>query len=260
VRPVVSVMRPAGPTAARDLLPGQRLVFGACRCGTCRFDLVVPAGPAGPVIGRISAHPDHWRLDNLGVVPLAVVDLEQSQSTITVPVGRAGAVVPFELSQVHDGRQPLAIVFGPEPVPPDPFAACPAVSGPDPPGPLDPAATYFAVLVALCEPRLRTPAGTAPPEGSGSLPTSPEIARTLARRGILVTPRAVDAHIEYLVEKLGVRDAAPATAAGRARRGWRKEAVVRAALREQLVRPEHIPAGQPGQRPAGVAQCQGDHR
>ena len=242
MRPVVSIMRSAGRTAARHLSAGQRLRFGACGCGACRFGLVVPVGPAGPVIGTVSARRDHWRLDNLGRPALIVVDLEHPRSLITVPGGRVGAVVPFELAQIHDGEQPLVTVFGPEPAAGGGVAPlCPAVREYPPTGGLDPGATYFAVLVALCEPRLRRLARAAGPDNSTGLPTSPEIVRILAGRGIAITSRAVDAHIEYLVDKLGLRPAGPTAAAGRARRGWRKEAVAAAALRRRLVRPEHVP-------------------
>jgi hypothetical protein len=96
--------------------------------------------------------------------------------------------------------------------------------------------------VSLCEPLLRAPSGAA-------LPTSAEIARDLRRRGIPVTARAVDWHIEYLVDKLGLRPDRP----GRARRSWRKEALAAAALRLALVGTEHLGVGaarQPGAGPA----------
>lgn len=236
MRPVVSIVGPTGPGG--QLAAGERLRFGACRCGGCDFELLVPAGASGPVLGQVTAHPDHWRLDNLGAAPLTVVDLELSENQLTVASGRAGAVVPFELSQIHDGELLLATVFGPEPaVAHRGDAPCPAVGMVHIPGDLDPAATYFAVLVALCESRLRPPSGAARPSDHPTLPTSPEIARALARRGVAISPRAVDAHIEYLIEKLGLQSAEPA---GRAKRGWRKEALAAAALRRRLVRPEHL--------------------
>lgn len=236
MRPVLSIVGVTGP--AGQLAAGQQLRFGACRCGVCDLDLVVPAGASGPVVGQVAAHPDHWRLDNLGSAPLTVMDLEQPRNQLTVGSGRAGAVVPFELSQIHDGELLLATVFGPEPaVARGGVAPCPAVGVARIPGDLDPAATYFAVLVALCEPRLRPPSGAVPASDHPPLPTSPEIARALARRGVAISPRAVDAHIEYLIDKLGIQSAEPA---GRAKRGWRKEALAAAALRRRLVRPEHL--------------------
>lgn len=225
----------AGRAAAvRHLHPGESVLFAACGCGGCRYDLVVPV-PAGVAIGvgRITAGTDHWRLDNPGPAPLVVEDLEQPPDLITAPAGRAGVVVPFELARVGTGQQPLVTVFGPEPADgAAPVRPCRSATGLAGPGRrLDPQAIYFAVLVTLCEPRLRQSA-------DASLPTSAEIAQRLARRGITVSPRAVDWHIEYLADKLGLR---PAGLEPRPRRGWRKEAVAAAALRRLLVRPEHVP-------------------
>lgn len=234
----VSVMGGDGSAAAaHHLATGERLMFGACGCGACEFDLVVPVGPVGPAMGRISARRDHWRLDNLGSPPLVVVDLERPQNQVTVGRGHAGVAVPFELARIHDSGQPLATVFGPEPsVLQRTVSPCPAVQRTRQSCYLDPDTTYFAVLVALCEPRLSPLAGAATTTAA-VLPTSVEIARSLARRGIPITTRAVDAHIEYLVDKLGLRSAEPAT---RARRSWRKEALVGTALRRELVAPDYL--------------------
>jgi hypothetical protein len=115
--PVVSIVGPLGPAAtAYQLAAGQRLLFGACHCGACGFDLTVKVGQYGLPAGRVSAHPDHWRLDNLGQPALTVVDPEQPQNMITVVGGRVGTVIPFELAQIHDGQRLLMTVFGPEPV------------------------------------------------------------------------------------------------------------------------------------------------
>jgi hypothetical protein len=236
MRPVVSVQCAAGfgrAVEVRHLCPGQSVLFAGCGCRRCQFDLVVPATPGATGIGRVTAHPDHWRLDNPGPVPLVVEDLEQPPNLITVPAGRAGVVVPFELARVGAGsaQAPLVTVFGPEPAgAATPVRPCPYTAGGDGPDQLDPEAIYFAVLVALCEPRLRQSLDAA-------LPTSAEIAQRLTQRGITVSARAVDWHIEYLTGKLGLR---PASQLGRPRRGWRKEAVAAAALRRLLVRPEHV--------------------
>lgn len=245
MRPVVSVQCSAGASrsvAVGHLCPGQSVRFTGCACGGCQADLVVPAPPGTGGTGRVTAHPDHWRLDNPGPVPLVVENLEQPPGLVTVPAGRAGVVIPFELARVSasSGRTPLVTVFGPEPAGvAAPAPACPyAAGGVGPDRQLDPAATYFAVLVALCEPRLRESVDAV-------LPTSAEIAQRLAQRGITVSPRAVDWHIEYLTEKLDLRASGQI---GRPRRGWRKEAVAAAALRRLLVRPEHVPYAAPPTR------------
>lgn len=235
MRPVVSVQAEGGPGRARrvrHLQPGQAVRFVACACRACESDLVIPVPRRIPAAGRVTAHPDHWRLDNPGPAPLTVSNLELSQDLITVPGGRAGVVVPFELAGVDAGQHRLVTVFGPEPAgQPVGIRLCPGCPGLGAERSLDPEATYFAVLVALCEPRLRR-AVDAP------LPTSAEIAQRLEQQGVVITPRAVDWHIEYLVDKLGVR---PGSLRGRAKRSWRKEAVAAAALRGLLVGSEHLP-------------------
>jgi len=262
MHPVVSVQRVGDASQApwvRHLRPGQSVRFLTCSCRGCEADLVVPAPRRIPAAGRVAAYPDHWRLDNPGQAPLTVENLEQSQDLITVPAGRDGVVVPFELARVNAGQVRLVTVFGPEPAGrPAGVPLCPGTGGRIERA-LDPHSTYFAVLVALCEPRLRRSA-------EAGLPTSAEIAQRLGHRGIAITPRAVDWHIEYLIDKLGLRPGCPA---GRAKRSWRKEAVAAAALRGLLVGPEHIrgpadPAprirGRAARRPApGMAQFQGDH-
>lgn len=238
MRPVVSVMGSSGAASAvRHLAAGQQLRFGACRCGRCALDLVLPAEQ---VTGRIRAYLDHWRLDNLGAVPMTVTDLEHSFHQLSVPSGRTEVVVPFELARIYIGDRPLATVFGPEPTVQPLAKPCPAVRPAPPAGVLDRHTTYFAVLLALCEPRLRALAG----DGSApaALPTSAEIARDLRRRGRAVTTMAVDRHIDYLIGKLGLR---PRDPMARARRSWRKEALVAAALRRGLVGPEHLTARSP---------------
>jgi len=218
----------------RHLAAGQSALFATCGCGRCDYDLVVPTGPGVEAAGRVTAYPDHWRLGNHGAAPLVVTDLEQVQSLVAVPGGRRSVVIPFELARVSAGNSPLVTVFGPEPGDPEPeVSPCPGLATTRGlPKLLDHHTTYFAVLIALCEPRLRQSVDAA-------LPTSTEIAQRLSRRGITLTPRAVDWHIEYVAGKLGVRHSGQP---GRARRAWRKEAVASAALRQLLVGPEHLPA------------------
>jgi hypothetical protein len=82
--------------------------------------------------------------------------------------------------------------------------------------PLDPDSTYFAVLQALCQPRMNG-SSTRP------LPTSQEIASGLGCRRMRLTPRAVDAHIEYVGDKLGLG------------RGIRRDVLVATAIRRGLL-------------------------
>jgi hypothetical protein len=201
-----------------QLQSGESAVFGACGCGACGMDLVVGAGGAW-LAGEVTATESHWLLSNLvRDRSLLVENLENRFEYLTVTPGRCRAPVSFELARIcasDDPDGPALTVFAPEPVqivdrPPP----CPAAAPFRPP--LDPNATYFAVLEALCRPRL---------DGSPDepLPTSYEIAVALRARQMKLTGRAVDAHIEYVGEKLGLG------------RGARRDVLVATAVRRGLV-------------------------
>lgn len=192
-----------------DLELGESASFGVCRCGRCDLDLALAHGPPG-LTGEITAATGHWLLTNLCPnMTLLVENLENSYEYVTVDATRALAPVPFELSRVGVAGLPRGAaltVFGPEPLRADTRPrSCAAVTAAQPA--LNPRATYFAVLRTLCEPRQNGPS-------SAPLPTSEEIARRLGSR---VSARAVDAHIDYLIGKLGLthgcgRDVLVATA------------------------------------------------
>lgn len=241
MRPVVSVQLVGGSSTVRHLPPGARLNFGDCRCGECPYDLPLP-GPPLATAGRISAGSDHWRLANHGRGDLVVSDLERPHDMVTVGAGRVDVVIPFELARVAAAGRPVLTVFGPEPAPPVPApAGCPELVRRRPQHLLDPGATYFAVLVALCEPRLR-PVGDAQAAALSPLPTSAEIAHRLRQRGLSVSARAVDSHIDYLLDKLRLRQP---RGTDETRRNWRKETLATAAIRRGLVAAEHLPASTP---------------
>ncbi|HWM02347.1 MAG TPA: hypothetical protein VNP92_08400, partial [Actinophytocola sp.] len=88
---------------------------------------------------------------------------------------------------------------------------------------------YFLVLVALCEPRLRDP-------WSSVIPSAPEIVDRLRPLDSCrdLTRSAVNFHIDYLA-----RTKVPVAHEGAPRADWRRAALVSAALRFGLVRPEH---------------------
>lgn len=84
---------------------------------------------------------------------------------------------------------------------------CPAIRSPSDPS-LDPGARYFAVLAALCEPVLA--------DGPGApVPTSSDIAARLD-----LSARAVDSHIDYLVDKFDIP--VPVTRST----GWKRRALI----------------------------------
>jgi hypothetical protein len=116
--------------------------------------------------------------------------------------------------------RPIVVVFGPEPVLGwENTRPCPASVSMA----LNHDSVYFAVLVALCEPHLTG-------EGAPMPPTSAEIARRLSENGTHLSPRAVDAHITYLIGKL------PIEPQSTGRHGhWRKQSLVKTAIRAGIV-------------------------
>lgn len=227
-KPSVSIKWSArsGEECFRDLALHERLTFGSCVCGA--LDVTIETENAGHVVGAVTPRADHWRVDNLSrFTALLIEDLEDSQQFIRVPGQRREVVIPFELAQVAvAGRDdlPLLTVFGPEPVvAPHEGHGCPEEAKEDAAHRLlDPRTRYFAVLRALCESQH---AGPAHP-----VPTSATIADRLAEWGVRLTARAVDHHIDYLVQRLGLRPLA-----GSVQRSWKKEVLVSVALRQGLL-------------------------
>ncbi|MFD2121958.1 hypothetical protein ACFSNO_24215 [Streptomyces cirratus] len=166
-------------------------------------------------------------------------------STLRVPPRRAGAPIPFEFSRVVlPTRRDTTVsfqVFAPDHVYLDPDGlggaggqwggrTVTAYS-------LDETATYFLVLVALCEPRLRD-------ESPVAVPTTPQIVERLrdhAACGRLTAP-APSARTSTTSPRRRCASSRPPEqdpAAG-ARRNGKRESIVGLALRFGLVREEHL--------------------
>ncbi|MEU8177006.1 hypothetical protein AB0C14_29385 [Microbispora hainanensis] len=195
----IQVPAPAGMTATQvGLAAGQSATIGVCHCGRCEVDLRIDVDELRPVTGRIVASSDFWSLSNMsGDAPMTVTNMDDWYQYIVVEPGRRNVPVPFELAQIELTASPGApkvAVFGYEPqyTSQDRLVMCQSASR----RPLlDRRSTYFSVLAELCRDRL---------SGSmeASLPTSVEIAERLRTRHRGLSPRAVDAHIKYVSEKL----------------------------------------------------------
>lgn len=186
---------------------GGTRTFGTCGCGRCRWDLpirVVPGARVEEFRGAVDADGAVWWLANLSDrEPLFVADVDGPAEAVAV---RPGERRPFglDMALVTPTRQPggrsvTVFAAATRPVPRSP--GCPAIR-PEVPR-LDPDARYYAVLAALCG-----SAGT-------FTPTSADIAARLR-----MSPRAVDAHIDYLVRKLDLPE--PAIR----RNGWKRTALI----------------------------------
>ncbi|MEV6298307.1 hypothetical protein AB0M02_02760 [Actinoplanes sp. NPDC051861] len=220
-----------GPTAPGEtpqithLSDGEQAVFGTCGCRRCRFDIrLAPASPQG-YAGRITAVDEHWRLDNLsGRHELLVENIDRPHEYLSVAPGVGGIPIPFEISRVYargTGSDLGVTVFGMESSLASPIEA--RCLTPEETGPLlNPASTHYQVLAALCAPRLHG----AP---DSPLPSAAQIARTLTAAGNRLSERAVVAHIDYLVTRLGLRRPE------RAGRAWKRELLVATSLRDGLL-------------------------
>lgn len=216
------------PMDTHHLAPGQTRTFG--RGGRNRdVDMRLGAGDRAVhrYAGDITSYGDHWRVSNLSPNKSYIVEnTERLAGFIQVPPNTRGMLVPFETSRV---RVPGAagehsfLVMAP--------AACSGVLVPgglregddwdDSTGErteatsfrMDRWHTYYRVLVAYCEPRLR---GATPP-----VPTQRQVAQRLN-----IGQAAVNAHVDYLLkDKFKVE-----LEGGGQGQGWRSQVLIEKAL------------------------------
>ncbi|MEU5525034.1 serine/threonine protein kinase [Streptomyces sp. NPDC052079] len=250
----------AEPTTLH-LGPGEAARFGR---GTTAHpvELLLPDPAVSRFAGEIRVTEDHWRLSNYSTTHSYLVENpEGAGEYLRIAPRRSGAPIPFEFARVVLPTQGSTVsfqVFAPDHVYLDPDVhagargtrTLPAYS-------LDETATYFLVLVALCEPRLRDASAV-------SVPTTPQVVERLRTHPALtrLTARGVSAHIDYLAEqKLRVRGLRDNATPSGARRTGKRDAVVGVALRFGLVREEHLPllpSRVPGPSPAKPV-LSGDH-
>ncbi|WP_405697841.1 serine/threonine protein kinase [Streptomyces sp. NBC_01185] len=232
---------PHGDAVTLRLGPGQVARFGR---GSTRVpvELRLDDPAISRLAGDIRVTDDHWQLTNHSTTHSYLVENpEGAGEYLRVPPRRVGAPVPFEFSRVVlPTRSDVTVsfqVFAPDHLYLDPEAMrVPWGNSTVTAYSLDETATYFLVLVALCEPRLRDQSRVA-------VPTTPQIVERLREHVTCGTlsARAVSSHIDYLAaEKL--RIGAPDThEPGQSeRRNGKREEIVGLALRFGLVREEHL--------------------
>ncbi|MFJ6564457.1 serine/threonine protein kinase [Streptomyces sp. NPDC091412] len=251
------------PATTLRLGPGEAARFG--RGSTAHaVELLLPDPAVSRLAGEIRATEDHWQLTNYSTTQSYLVENpEGAGEYLRISPRRSGAPIPFEFARVvlpTRGSTVSFQVFAPDHV---------YLDADNPAGAwgtrtlnaysLDKTATYFLVLVALCEPRLREASAV-------SVPTTPQVVERIRTHPALtqLTARAVSAHIDYLAEqKLRVRTPQHCADPGSgARRTGKREAVVGVALRFGLVREEHLallPPRNPGLQFREPAQS-GGHR
>ncbi|MCF3122476.1 cytochrome P450 [Streptomyces arenae] len=227
----------AADTATVEVRSNEEVTFGR-GLTDAPADVFVDDPTGEPVAGRIRAAEDGlWFITNLSRARTYVVENEEGGGEyVCVAPGRVDMPVPFTHARIS-----LPSASGPTylsvsaPTPANAYAAdAEPVEQPAPAFALDPRAKYFLVLVALCEPQLRTPATVA-------IPSTAEIVRRLSPLASChrISPAAVNFHIEYIARhKLGVRNQQPPS--GRSGGNWLRQAVVSTALRFRLVWTEHL--------------------
>ncbi|MFF8524020.1 FHA domain-containing protein [Streptomyces werraensis] len=214
------------------LAPGERLSFGRAPHGN---GLCIAHDGVSRRAGEITAQGAYWLLSNLSREQTYVVENpEGAGEHIKVGPGRLDAPVPFEFSRIVlpacGDLLPLE-VWAPchEHVRldsgDDGAATAPAFS-------LDRSKRYFAVLAALCEPRLRG-APHAP------LPTVEQVAERLRPVWPAASRTTVRWNIDYLAVKLRLKPG-PENADPGPRLNGKKESLVSLALRFDLVREDDL--------------------
>lgn len=186
-----------------DLREGRSATFGACGCNFCDLDLRI-SGVTLSFYGEITAARSVWWIANSSDRdPLFVADVDHPEDAVVV---RPGGRLPFALDMAvvtptRVGGGTSVTVFATVVKAARPQQRwCPAITT-EPT--LDRSARYYAVLAELCA------------EAGGAMPTSADIAARLH-----MSPRAVDAHIDYLVKKLNLPTPA------RRSTGWKRTALV----------------------------------
>ncbi|MEV1007601.1 FHA domain-containing protein [Streptomyces sp. NPDC049881] len=212
---------------------GERLAFGRAEAGE---GLTIAHDGVPRVAGQITAHQNFWLLSNLSEDQTYVVENpEGAGEHVKVTPGRLEAPVPFEFSRVvlpAAGDLLTFDVWAPRhafgSVARDGLAGAltaPAFT-------LDRTKRYFAVLAALCAPRLRGEPHAPPP-------TVDELVESLRPAWPAVSRSAVYWNIDYLALKLRLKPG-PDTAEPGQRVNGRKESLVSLALRFDLVREDDL--------------------
>jgi serine/threonine-protein kinase len=218
-----------------QLAPGESAQFGR---GSPEYPVrIALADPAVPrVAGEVLATDTYWHLSNLSRDrSLLVENPEGAGEYVRIAPLRLSAPIPFEFSRLVLATRAGTTgfqVFAPGHTYLDQHAI-PSLPGTATVSPfcLSQEATYFLVLVALCEPRLRDAAIAA-------VPTTPQIVERLRRhpKHRRISASSVGFHIDYLADaKLRVKPPS-----GQGRLDWKRETLISVALRFGLVQERHL--------------------
>ncbi|CAL9445955.1 FHA domain-containing protein [Streptomyces sp. enrichment culture] len=244
----IIVVPPSGGAGTEQIRlgAGERVGFG--RAGR-QNSLVISHGGVPRIAGEIAAHRTFWLLSNLSEDQTYVVENpEGAGEHVKVAPGRVDAPVPFEFSRVTLPAAGDLLTFDVW-APRHAFRSAErhslAGSATVPAFDLDRTKRYFAVLIALCERRLRG-------EPNAPLPAVEEIVELLRPSWPKVTRSAVYWNIDYLAVKLRLRPGREEAARHGRRVHGKKESLASLALRFDLVREDDLVVLAPA--PSGVAR------
>ncbi|MEU6954863.1 FHA domain-containing protein [Streptomyces sp. NPDC045714] len=223
----------ARPAGRIEIASGESLAFGRRETSG---GLTIAHDGVPRIAGEISAQRDFWLLTNRSTHQTYVVENpEGAGEHIKIAPGRVDAPVAFEFSRVvlpAAGDLLTFDVWAPRQI----FASAEARELPGsataPAFTLDRTKRYFAVLAALCEPRLRG-------EPHAPTPAVDQLVRRLRPAWPTVNRSSVYWNIDYLALKLRVRPG-PETAEPGRRANGKKDSLASLALRFDLVREDDL--------------------
>lgn len=211
-----------------DLAEGKLASIGLCQCGLCSISVELPSS-LQHVSVHVRAYDDYWRIANSGSYAAILENVDQLSEYMTVGPASSWRPVPYQETRVRDAasNEMIAVVTTLAPTtardapPPCPSAVA-VTTFPS----LSRNTVHFAVLTALCEPRLT--------QGPGApLLSSTAIAARITSEGRVITSRAIDSQIDYLLDKLGIAPEDIVAPGGG--RGWKRELLATEAIRRRLV-------------------------
>ncbi|MFI2202347.1 FHA domain-containing protein [Streptomyces sp. NPDC020192] len=214
------------------LAPGERLGFGRAPGNGLR----IPHDGVSRRAGEVVAQGTFWILSNLSARQTYVVENpEGAGEHIKVGPGRLDAPIPFEFSRIvlpaAGDLLPIEIwaprhdYLGDDGSGPDGDTTAAAFS-------VDRTKRYFAVLAALCEPRLRG-------DPHAPLPTVDQVVDRLRPAWPAASRTSVQWNIDYLAVKLRLKPG-PESADPGPRLNGKKESLVSLALRFDVVREDDL--------------------
>ncbi|KGN33009.1 hypothetical protein N802_15645 [Knoellia sinensis KCTC 19936] len=205
-----------------DVTRDGSLVLGSCHCVRCSVDITLRAAPGAWFRAELHLGDDLW-ISNLSLdAELWLVDLENPELRVRAPAGHRRLVVPFEFSEAsfHVGGCAVSerlTLFGPEQTEQVRSMPCDESVSSIKRLRLGKGTIGAAVLDELCARTAET----------GRPASSIDIAEGLGHRGVALTAKGVDRHLDHLFRRCFPEDTSRA-------RGWKRMALVSLVRRSRV--------------------------